>query len=522
MAGSNFDKLNLSEYGVTGLRRFGPYVYEEFLRELSGTRAIKTYTEMSRNDPTIGAMLFAVKMLIRQVEWPVEKFSENPEDERRADFVKSCFDDMEWPWSHVVAEILSMLPYGWSWHEMVYKVRLGPTYKEPEFYSAHDDGLIGWRKMPIRSQDTFWQWEFNEVGDVDALIQVAPPDYRPRRIPRSKSLLFRTDPTKNNPEGYSILRNAYRPWYLKKHVENIEAIGVERDLAGMPIAWVPPEILNKEATDDQKQLLEQMKKIITNLKRDEQEGVVWPLSYDEAGNKQFDLTLLQTAGRRQFDTTQIINRYKADMLMCVLADWLLLGHTKVGTFSVASSKTELFASAIAAWLDEICNVVNRIEIPRLFEMNGWDTRNLPKLTHGDIESSDLEELSKFVLSLAQAGAEVFPNEELQRYLMKQAGLPTQQTEQPRPLAQNLPKSNPFQPPVVPSTKEASGQTDAYAMTGDLMADCPKCGVGNIIDPVGPWPKAQKCIGCTDLYRVAEPEKDLMQKLNYDTDREKTA
>lgn len=511
MAGSQFQKLDFSEQGVTGLRRFGPYVYEEFLRELSGTRANKTYTEMSRNDPTIGALLFAIKMLIRQVEWPVEKFSDSPEDLVRFEFLKGCFDDMEWPWSHVVAEILSFLPYGWSWHEVVYKTRMGEHVDDPMLHSSFEDGLIGWRKMPIRSQDSFWQWEFDESGEVTAMIQVAPPDYRPRRIPREKSLLFRTDPTKNNPEGYSILRNAYRPWYLKKHVENIEAIGIERDLAGLPIMWCPPEIMAEDAAPEQKQLYQQLKKIVTNIKRDEQEGLLMPQSYDESGNKQYDLTLLTTSGRRQFDTNAIANRYKVDILMSCLADWMMLGHTKTGTFALSSSKTELFAMAIGAWLDEICNVMNRIEIPRLFRLNGWDTRNLPKLTHGDIESADLEELAKYITALAGAGAEIFPNEELQNWLLKQGGMPaTQQQARPAPPPSTANTPDQAVTPLDPAQKE--GQTDAYAMTGDLMADCPGCGVGNVIDPAGPWPAAHQCIGCNDLFKVKAPDPQVEEQL----------
>lgn len=522
---NKWQNINFAELGVTGLRRFGPYVYEEFLPALTGLRAVKIYNEMSKNDPTIGALLFAVKMLIRQVEWPVEKFSDAPADVQRSDFLKSCFDDMELPWSHTVAEILSMLPFGWSWHEEVFKVRAGPEFESPELKSAHDDGMIGWRKLPIRSQDSFWQWEFNDVGDVTAMIQVAPPDFRPRRIPREKSLLFRTDVTKNNPEGYSILRNAYRPWYLKNHIENIEAVGIERDLAGIPVAWAPPEIMADDASDSQKAQYEALKKIVTNIKRDEGEGMVLPLAYDENGNKQFDFTLLQTAGRRQFDTTIITNRYKTDMLMSCLADWMMLGHTKVGTFSLSSSKTELFSSAIGAWLDEICNVMNRYAIPRLFRLNGMDERNMPKLSHGDIESADLEELSKFITALAGAGAELFPNDDLQRWCMQQAGMPVQQQEHGKPL-------NPAKPPEQPAAAatpngetekdELTGLGSTYAMRGSLMSDCPNCQVGNVIDPVGPWPAAQKCVGCDQLYNVAEPKPDVTAALSYGTKRERTA
>lgn len=426
MSTDNTKYLELNEIGSTGLQRFGGYVYEEFLKDLKGKRAIEAYTEMSKNDPTVGSMLFAIKMLIRQVEWPVEAFSEDPIDQLNAEFLESCFDDMDQPWTDTIAEILSMLTYGWSWHEIVYKVRLGPTAETDWMRSKYTDGRVGWRKLPIRAQQSLLQWEFCDNGDVEAMIQMAAPNYRITRIPLCKSLLFRTETTKGNPEGQSILRNAYRPWYIKKHIENIEAIGVERDLAGLPIAWVPPDILEPNAPDDRKAILATVKKLVTNIKRDEQEGVIMPLLYDENNNKMYDLTLLSTGSRRQFDTTGIINRYDQRILMTVLADFILLGHTKVGTFSLSSSKTELFATAISAWIGSICEVMNRVAIPQLFALNGLPVDRLPKLTHGDIESQDLGELGTFIQSLSTAGAQIFPNPDLENALLKQAGLPTNQ------------------------------------------------------------------------------------------------
>ena len=60
----------------------------------------------------------------------------------------------------------------------------------------------------------------------DSLIgmtQQPPPDYGLLTIPISKAMLFRTESAKDNPEGRSILRNAYRSWYFKRRIQEIEA-----------------------------------------------------------------------------------------------------------------------------------------------------------------------------------------------------------------------------------------------------------------------------------------------------------
>jgi hypothetical protein len=77
--------------------------------------------------------------------------------------------------------------------------------------------------------------------------------------------------SKNNPEGRSLLRNAYRPWYYKHRIEEIEAVGVERDLAGLPIAYLPPEYLSSSATADQIQVRNAIEQIVQTVKINEQE-----------------------------------------------------------------------------------------------------------------------------------------------------------------------------------------------------------------------------------------------------------
>jgi hypothetical protein len=165
--------------------------------------------------------------------------------------------------------------------------------------------------------------------------QVAAPDFQTRTIPIEKALLFRTESNRGNPEGYSLLRNAYRPWRMKTRIENIEGIGVERDLAGLPVAWVPPDYMDDNAPEAKKAVFEAMKTLATGIKRDEEEGVVMPTLYDEHGNKLFDLTLLSTGGQRQFDTNAIIGRYDQRILMSVMADFLMLGAEKVGSFALS-------------------------------------------------------------------------------------------------------------------------------------------------------------------------------------------
>lgn len=411
------------ELGTSGLHRYAGHVHEEFLRELQGRRGMELYKEMSDNDPIIGAIFFVVDMLIREVDYRVQPYSDSPEDVRMAEFVEECMMDMSHSWEDLISEILSMLIFGWSYHEIVYKRRLGDS-KDPTKNSKHNDGLIGWRKMPIRAQETLWKWEFDEEGGIQGMYQQAPPDWLMRFIPIEKSLLFRTTIRKNNPEGRSVLRNAYRAWYFKKNIEEIEGIGIERDLAGLPVAWVSPNILSPDASAEEKALFEEIKKIVINIRRDEQEGVIFPLAYDEQGNKMFNLELLSTGGRRQFDTSQIIARYDQRITMVVLADFILLGHEGVGSFALADEKTNIFTMALRTWVKNITEVFNAHAIPKLMRLNGFKTTELPRIEPNIVSTIPFAEVGKYISELAGAGMPLFPNEEIESYLLSLANVPT--------------------------------------------------------------------------------------------------
>lgn len=423
------EKSIFYEQGISGLTRFGGFVYEEWMKELQGRRGALTYREMRDNDAIIGAFLYAIEMLIRQVKWRVESAGDTPADLEAKDFLESCLDDMSVSWNDTVSEILSMLPYGWCMMELCYKKRVGPNEgNNTASKSKFSDGRIGWKKWGIRSQETLWRWRFEADGSIVGMEQIAPPDYKMRFIPIEKALLFRTKSNKNNPEGRSILRNVYRSWYFKKNIEEIEAIGIERDLAGLPVMWLPAEVMEggmAGATAQQAAAYSAYKKIVTNIKRDEQEGVMLPLVYDDKGNKMYDLQLLTSgATRRQFDTNQIITRYEQRMAMTVMADFLMLGHEKTGSYALSINKTSLFQTALETVLESICDVINTYAVPRLFKLNTFDNlTDYPKLTHDDIEKANLGELGTFIKNVAGAGGITLGDIETENFLREAANLP---------------------------------------------------------------------------------------------------
>ena len=422
----NYDPMG--EYGRTGLRQYAGILYEEYETKLQGRRGVEVYTEMAESDSVIGSMMFAVEMLMRQATWSVDPGGDTEADKKAAEFVKSCMDDMSSTWQDTISEIMTFITYGWSWHEIVYKRRMGRS-QDPRLTSQYDDGLIGWRKLPIRAQDTLWQWEFDEDGELVGMTQMAPPDFATRTIPKSKSILFRTKSRKDNPEGRSVLRNCYRDFYFKRRMQEIEGIGVERDLAGLPMI-TPPEGVNIWDSSDPEMVnqLQYAQQLVQNVRRDALEGIVKPFGWE--------FQLLNGGSRRQFEIGSIIERYDSRIAMTILADFVLLGHQEAGSWALSSDKTEMFAMAIGTYMEIICEAFNTQAIPQLIELNKSHFKGItryPKMVHGDIEKEDVDKFGNLVSSLVGAGV-ITPSEELSKEVCRRVGLPEEVAAESTPQA----------------------------------------------------------------------------------------
>lgn len=419
--------------GVSGLDRLYGFVRDEFVKELQGENFKRVVKEMSENDPTCGAVLYAIEMLVRNTKWVMNPASDDLESLRWCDWFKSTlFNDMTYSIEDTLAEIMSFLEWGWSYMEITYKPRNGDNPKTIPGnggipmrlpLSNFDDNMIGWSKWEIRSQDTLYAWDYDENDSFKGMIQQAPPTYTRTLIPIEKSLHFKATSRKGSPEGKSILRRAYLSWYYKKNIQRIEAIGIERDLAGLPVFWAPPELFQPNLSPEQQAVKTSIMQLVTNVRRDASEGVIVPLAYNKDGKETYRFELMGSGGSRQFDTSGIVQRYDQSIAMTMLADFIFLGHTAVGSWALASSKTNLFAQSLGAYLDMIQQVLNQFAIPRLAKLNGIPKEYWPALEHGDVESVDLADLGGFISQLSGAGFDLTQFPRLLPHLLEQAHLP---------------------------------------------------------------------------------------------------
>lgn len=441
---------DMKELGSSGLNRQGGIVYEEYLRELQGSRWFDTVREM-QDHPIVAAMLYLVEMQVRQVIWPVKPANESKAAVKWADHVESCFGDMSFTWADTMSDVVTFFPYGFAALELVYKIRGGQTGKA-ETDSRYDDGLIGWRQWVNRPQDTI-SWQFDAHGGIQGIVQNDPyaiPAAKEVPIPIDKLLLFRTTTGgKNNPEGRSVLRPAYSSFYMAQNLARVQAIFYER-LNGVPWARVPSQVLSSTATVAQQNILTEMKKIVVNLRIDEQAGLVTPSDRDENGNLYYDLELLRADTSAGYDIEATIIRNERRILMTMLAGAIMLGHDGVGSNALGATNMDMFWTGVDASVGSIAEVINRHAIPKLMRLNSVKPELWPTVVPGSVERVDLDKLGQYVVRLAGSGFDL-TDPELQKYVLRQANMP---------VSNNLEKGIVVRPPVAGAAADAGGSAIA--------------------------------------------------------------
>ena len=393
---------------------------DEFVVQLRGRQGIKKYREMADNDPIIGAILHAQSMMLRSIEWRVEEASEES-----IEFVSSVMHGMsDKSFEEFIADVLTMLPYGFSLFEMVPR--------------RDSDGRIRMKKLAGRAQWTIDRFETKENGDIQGVWQVAAR--KNVYIPYSKLLHFRTTSIAGEPSGRSVLRTGFTAWRAANNIKYFEGVGIERELNGLPVFRIPSEYTSPEASDSQKAFYNQVKKIARDVKRNEQGFIIIPsdLQEDDDGKLsntyEVDFELAASKGTRDINTGEVILRYQTEIARSVMANFVMLGATDRGSFALSQSQSDLFLKALEGYADMITSELNRKLLPYLWELNGMDPDDMPKITRGRIAPVNIDELGQYVQRLALSGVDLFPDEGLEKHLRDVAGLPAGDPDRPRPNA----------------------------------------------------------------------------------------
>lgn len=434
--------LRMTEAGYNGLNVVGSVVYEECNQELRWPWCIKTFKKMAK-DGTIAPAIDYVQTMIARVPWSVEapKGYEDDLKEEMA-FLRTLQGDMEHSWKNFIQQATSFVPMGFAVFEVVPRRRL--TRKG----SRYNDGLIGVKKIALRSQDSIVGWKYRNKGrDLSHVIQrVNIPSNKDGsyiyslvqtdngisdvEIPIEKCLLFRNNPEKDNPEGKSPLIGCYEAWKLKKAYEQAEKTGVAQDMNGFKVLYIPPQYMRADASEEDKAIYEYYKEMMRNAHVGTQSGFILPNIHDPNSNDRdglFKFDVVNVTGNKSFDIGKIIARYQKEILTALYADFLVVGQDGGGSFAMSDSKMSIARMVIESKLAEIRDVLNHKFIPMIFKWNGWSTEVYPTFEFGEIDEMDLDTFSKALQRAAATGC-VVKNGENINAIQEKLGLPARVEE----------------------------------------------------------------------------------------------
>lgn len=406
-----------AQIAASGPVRWSGRISEEFLPELRWPIAGRIYDEMRKNSAIVGGFIRAIEAAFRSTRWESVPYDDTPEAAERAAFLDSCIHDMARSWNDELTDILTFLPFGFAPTEMVFKYRKGPY---GESASRYTDGKVGFKDLVLIPQSSIMEWIYDIEGDPNELIGIKQqvvsqtPPYTLREIPIEKVCLFRVKAEKNNPEGESVLRQAYRSYYFMTNLEAVEAISLERTGAGIPVVSLP-EGASTEADAPGKSDEMTAQNVVRSVRLDEQGGIVEPFGWG------FRIETSKGLRPELFDLA--IKRHRANMLISVLAAFLELGTARVGSFGMAKAGQSFFSYAFEGWVMAVEETFNSNAVPLLFELNGINDGRLPRLGHVGTGGEAVADVITSLVELVKVGILSPQDENIRGYVAGMLRLP---------------------------------------------------------------------------------------------------
>lgn len=415
----------------------------EYNPKLQGLHGLSQYDKMRKSDGTVRGTLRVVKTPVLAADWFIESGGTRRKDKKAAEFVyENLWELMSISMSQVLTESLLMCDFGNYMFEKVWEQRvvngqlrtilkkLAPRHPMDveEWITDANGGPVGvWMRATPEDAE---QWR-RENGIVDSsspypgMTNIPTPTVsgipnllnvgeHPHSIfiPIEKLVVFTFDREAGNIEGISVLRSAYKHWYFKEQLYKIDAIQKERHGIGIPIIKLPIGY-----KDDDKKAAEELGR---NIRTNERAHIVLPPGWD--------LFMLKLEGN-PVNAMESIKHHDSLIEKNIVA-YFLNADTSATNADVL---VDMFLKSVRFIADIVADTLNRYCIPQLAGYN-FPGAQAPKLKYRHIgEAVDWRTQSFAIRNFIGAGV-IRPDDELEKNIREQLGLPKADTETTREVA----------------------------------------------------------------------------------------
>lgn len=403
---------------------------------------IQDLRKMVRSDETASAMMYCINTAIGSMPWRHVGMVNGVLDEKdpsaieAAHFADTLIQDMRRSWRSFLIQAMSIVWSGLAPFEVVMKRRTADQSKFPDNAWGVD------RLVPIDPL-TVLSWEQIEKTDIlTGMRQMAAP----QPLPLWKILHIRNQGYMDDPWGEPLLTGAWKAWKLKTRIQDIEALGIERELVGLPVFRVPEDVLlSASEVDDSgaptqnalraQAVISQAKKAVSQTRLGPTDGLVLPSntwSEDEQvadRTPKYDFKLVTTGGPRSIDTrTPARDHDRAIMRVCLM-QFLALGERAGGSYGLSDDQSSIAMSAIAALAGVPADEWNLKVLPLVWTLSGKDPRYMPRLRPGDVGKEGLTAVGAFLRGVGAVQALWDQDEKARGSILRAAGLEFDRTVQ---------------------------------------------------------------------------------------------
>lgn len=394
----------------------------EFNRLLRWPLNLDQYDMMEKTDPTVRWMLALLSTPMRAALWEIEPPEKPTAEEMEATcFARhAIFEELDGGWDEHLRQALTLFKMGHSVFEEVFDVRdiqfdVDPIDEEGEPKHISRSATV-LSELGPRLQRTIYQWNVDPAkpSQLKEIVQRLADGRSPNtcEIDADQLLVYTNEKEGDDFRGISILRSAWKSWFTKAELQNIEAIAFERT-AGLPVVY-PPSDAGKDQLDSVEEAVKKMRQgenvylIMPGPKQQARDAIgqgdAWLVE---------DLAVDASAGMSA-EFGNAITRYDTEMARNVMASFMQLGMQETGARATADVQQDPYYQAIEAHVGYIEDVFSERVIRRLVDLN-YSVDRYPRLVASKIQAKNVQVVAEAIASLVGAGA-VNPDKPLHAYL----------------------------------------------------------------------------------------------------------
>jgi hypothetical protein len=368
----------------------------------------------------------ALRMLVNPIvggTWTVEPYGAADADDK----AKKHAEFVEWAlWAcmapNLPLHLQSALPLF---------TRHGFAPYEQIWWEQEWDGkqVLTLRKLDVRLPRTIQEWHQDALGDLTHIVQFLSGTKAGDLLGGLKTIqardlvYYRVGEEGDNWEGVSLLRPAWKPFYLKDRIERLDAIAHEREATGIPVVY-PPSSADLAGDDERLDALEEK---LANIRGGEVGYLIMPgpkAEHMEDGGRGWTFELIGFGGNSGGRDAKPALEYHSDKIAAaVVAEFMRLGQggSPGGSRAVGEVQQDPFYAGVEALAGVVEAELNEL-IGRLVAYNFDDADGAPTLSMEKADATSLVELKDYVAGLIEKQALV-PDEPLEDFLRDRGDLP---------------------------------------------------------------------------------------------------